>query len=393
MLRPMTSWRAHWLGLGLVMLSACESGAPPSSGSASGEATPPPSASAASRLEDGVLLRARRIATECKWDDDKGFDVCAALDTLTAEKTEPAVRYAAAEKLLADPEPTARRVGLALISAASDPVTKMPLEVQLALVEAAKKEVVPALDLRLAIAVAQIEKKADELREPLEALVRTGPTDVRAVALMSIMRGAEDPPWVLALVTAALKDEDPRIRKAALSGFNAGRFQGHRSETCNLLREMLADPDVEVRSAARRSIMGNLDMMIDDPKRGLIGGRVWPNARQCDEPEVDAAYDSEAKDEREKHTSPEARALFHTGALLRGPFHGDKLSEKSKARRDLSVRELTAIAKDTKAPQLARLHAIRGLRLKVAGDNDKLLGALAKDHDEVVAKAASAPAD
>lgn len=382
----------------LATLSACEdsstagaSGAPAGSVSSS---EPAPASSARSDVDVAFVARARAVATGCTWSDDSGFDDCKALDAVLAAKLATPQAFAAAEVMLADKQPAVRRVGLSLFSqtVAPSPSPAPPLSTALALIKAAESETVPALDLRMALSAASLPK-SDELQKPLESFLQNASVAKRSTALVFLSGGQSDPPWVRAILLAALKDKEPEIRLAATRGL-FGRFLSDRGETCKQLAEMLNDADVRVRDAARSALVGSIDVMLDDEKRGLIGGRAAPFSKSCDDDEVAAAYKSLEKDVREKKVSVDARALFHNGALLRGPWNTrDPISEKAKQHRDLAVKELTAIAKDKKAPRSARLTAIRGLRLKIAGDTKSVLTELSKDADEVVAKAASATAD
>ena len=387
-------------GLVLVLFAGCEN--PPAvatsstaassgSGASIGSAAPPVS-SLGPRVDMALFERARAVVKGCPWNDDTGFGECKPLDAVLAPKLAPPPAFATAELMLADGEPRLRRVGLSILNEAlaASPAPLPPLSTSLALIKAAETEAVPALELRLAMAAASLPK-SDELRAPLEKLLRSASTPKRATALVFLSKGEADPPWVKDILLESTKDKDPEIRIGATRGL-FGRFVSHRSETCAALAAGLSDEDVRVRDAARFAIVGNIDVMIDDPKRGLIGGRASPFSKPCDEAEVAAAYARLDKDVREKKVSLEARALFHNGALLHMAWKGaDPPDDKAGKRRDLAVKDLTAIAKDKKAPVLARLTAIRGLRLKIAGDTKQTLGELAKDADETVAKAASTP--
>lgn len=350
------------------------------------------SGSASPQADLAFVERARAVATSCNWSDDQGFEDCKALDAVLAAKLSPPQAFAAAELLLADPKPAVRRVGLSLLNqtVAPSPSPAPPLGTALVLIKAAESETVPALDLRLAMAAASLPK-SDDLQKPLEALLRNASVPKRATALVFFSKGDGDPPWVRSILLEAGKDKEPEIRLAATRGL-FGRFLSQRGETCKLLVEALQDPEVRVRDAARSGLVGSIDVMLEDDKRGLIGGRAAPFSKSCDEDEVVAAYKSLEKDVRDKKVSTDARALFHNGALLRGPWNTrEPITEKAKQRRDFAVKELTAIAKDKKAPRSARLTAIRGLRLKIAGDTKATLAALSKDADDVVAKAAAGP--
>jgi hypothetical protein len=335
---------------------------------------------------------ARVVAAECPWSDVKGIDDCAVNEAMMRELLMGPVWYEAGTALLADASPALRFIALSFVSQGSSQRPGVPPETQLALAKAAEVETAPLLQLRLAIKTSSIDKKVDAMREPMERFVRKAPPHVRAVAMMNLTTGDKDPAWVEALVAEGLADKQPMVRRAALIGLTERRREGRGEEVCKQLREALGDEAVEVRRAARNAIFGERDSYVEDPERGRIYAHVWSALNErCKAADMDAAYASHDADAGDKLLSIEAIAEFHEMTLRRGRFEGDSPTGKAKRRRDLAVKELTAIAKDGAAPQAARVDAVRGLRLKLAGDSQALLAELAKDSNEAVAKAASQP--
>ena len=297
-------------------------------------------------------MKAASEAEACPWTDASGFARdCPAADALDKEleARRPAASHVA--RLLADPEPRRRSIGIVLHRSLDE---KAQAETHAAILYAALAETVPALDGRLAMFAAHLPASDTLDHAKVDRMARSARPRVRSIFLAFLSFDRKEEPWIAPLFTLGLADVDPAVRLGAVRGAMA------LTGACALWRRALGDGEDAVRHAAQRSLVGSVDFVLED-ETGLFGGRGAWRQNPCGADDVSAAQKSVQRDLQARRISDVDQAVFFSGLL--------RVLPKERSKEPLDA--LRTIATDTKRPSAARTLAIRALRTREEGQEDR----------------------